>query len=667
VTTRLALRSILALPLVAALAAPACTSTPTEPASSTGAAALTASATTSLPRNYVPMNGRSLAADFDHLPTAPSNLLQYFGGPILGTVTVYTVFWGPNVDATVVSALDGYYTTILGSEYFKWLSEYSTAGVTPQPPATMSSNQMLTLGNFGGHFTINPPQQTGTIGQAYLEGQLASAIQAGTLPPAQYDANSNPMTLYMMYFPPGLTITTSFGSSCGAWCGYHEQALAGTRYVSYGVMPDLGACGYCGDSSELTAMTAVSSHELAEAVTDAQPTLNNAWYSQGMGARQGEIGDLCNGLDVPYLGYTVQALWSNLNGRCIVLRPVCDATMSNAPCRQCTMADDGEKYGCSFTTPFCATSASDPKHGQCVACRDDTGCTGSTPICDKSAGPTDDTCRGCNADADCTGKPAGSLCETQGPNAGNCVQCTSTNKSPCTGATPTCSPSTDTCVGCETNMDCSGGTPVCDITTKTCRACTQDSDCNGQGLCATAMNDPSKGKCVQCLKDSQCHPGFCDPGTDTCGACTPTAGCSNPKPVCGSGHMCTPCASDSDCANNKNGGVCQTAGAGAGSCAQCSPSNVAACTGATPACDPNSSACVACVATADCKDRSRVCASDHTCVACGGDAGACPGGGGGGGCALARAPVRGRTGEGAAVGALLALCAVLERRQRRAA
>ena len=102
------------------------------------------------------------------------------------------------------------------------------------------------------------------------ERELEHQIDIGAL--SKPDDN----TIYMTYFPPGMTIDLLGSLSCQVFCGYHHSyssAVYGTIY--YGVHPDLGGnCALgCGVSStRFEDLTAVTSHELSEVVTD--PAVN---------------------------------------------------------------------------------------------------------------------------------------------------------------------------------------------------------------------------------------------------------------------------------------------------------------------------------------------------------------------------------------------------------
>ena len=58
-------------------------------------------------------------------------------------------------------------------------------------------------------------------------------------------------------------------------------------------------------------MTAISSHELCEAITD--PVPGTGWYDD----TNGEIGDICAWNFKTVAGYTVKLEWSNQQGKCV--------------------------------------------------------------------------------------------------------------------------------------------------------------------------------------------------------------------------------------------------------------------------------------------------------------------------------------------------------------
>ncbi len=139
----------------------------------------------------------------------------------------------------------------------------------------------------------------------------------------------------MIFFPPGKTITAGNSTSCvkGGFCAYHNSTNAsfGTHRLFYGVMPDLqppSVCSTgCGTGTTFDMATNVTSHELSEAVTDADvgpatsfgPPL--AWMDQV----NGEIGDICVAQEAQVLAngttYTIQREFSNLQNDCVTAPP----------------------------------------------------------------------------------------------------------------------------------------------------------------------------------------------------------------------------------------------------------------------------------------------------------------------------------------------------------
>jgi hypothetical protein len=151
----------------------------------------------------------------------------------------------------------------------------------------------------------------------------------------------------MIYFPPGKTITQGGSSSCvgGGFCAYHgtTNSLINGQHVLYGVMPDMqagsGCATGCGTSSVFGNYTSVTSHELVEAMTDAQVGIATvigpplAWYD----STNGEIGDICNGQQATYVAngtsYVIQLEFSNAANNCVTFPAATtpDYTLSASP------------------------------------------------------------------------------------------------------------------------------------------------------------------------------------------------------------------------------------------------------------------------------------------------------------------------------------------------
>jgi hypothetical protein len=158
---------------------------------------------------------------------------------------------------------------------------------------------------------------TKSIKDAAIQSRLTTLINQGRLPAP----NAN--TYYPVHFPSGMTITSGSSRSCVQFCAYHGTFVLNGVNVNYGVIPDIGQAGCnggCGGSTVTNNTDSVASHELVEATTDPAVGLATtfafplAWYDQ---IDNGEIGDLCNGIQGTAAGFTVQKEWSNSAGACV--------------------------------------------------------------------------------------------------------------------------------------------------------------------------------------------------------------------------------------------------------------------------------------------------------------------------------------------------------------
>jgi len=400
---------------------------------------------------------------------APSQKLTYWGGRVIGNVKVLAVNWGPNVNTTLKNGIGAFYTAVTNSAYFDWLSEYDTFGLNGQD-GLRGSGQRIGRGTFGGTTTITPALTATSITNDQIATELAAQLAAGHLPAPVTDAAGNVNSIYMIDFPPGVSISLGTDKSCSTFGAYHYTIVYAGKSVPYGVHPD---CGY-----SFTTSTSIHSHELIEAVTDMEvglvpasvPTVARpaAWYWYASDASQGEIGDICESSgnpDTTVAGYTVQKEWSNSQGACIGTSPtiICDGSTPAIPgCRPCTAADNG--VACNGARPVCETNAANHKAGQCVACTATVAC----------------------------------------PNAATCIQSNDDTD--------------DSCFVCATNADCSANTPICDATSHQCRACTGNTDCAAPTpVCQSTAASPQHGECVECLANTDCtSPAHCDTATNKC-------------------------------------------------------------------------------------------------------------------------------------------------------
>jgi hypothetical protein len=152
------------------------------------------------------------------------------------------------------------------------------------------TDQTIGRGSYAGAITIQPGHTGKALTDAMLQQELDAQIAAGKLPAA--DENS----LYMLYFPSGVSVSIDGQRSCSSFCAYHEgfKSPRDGSSIYYGVMPVCGfGCGFGGSAFE--SLSIVSSHECIEAVTDPFPTPGDKpAYPQAWNDAGGEeIGDLC--------------------------------------------------------------------------------------------------------------------------------------------------------------------------------------------------------------------------------------------------------------------------------------------------------------------------------------------------------------------------------------
>jgi hypothetical protein len=256
--------------------------------------------------------------------------LSYFGGPVISNVHVVQVLWGngnfaPQVSGTTTPSIASFFTDITNSTFMDMLSEYNTT-------ISGGTNQTIGHGTFDGQFTIIPSVTGSTIDDTQIQPELLAQITAGHLPSPVTDAAGNVNTLYMIYFPPGITITQGGSSSCvgGGFCAYHGTTsnTFQSKHVLYGIHPDMqagsGCAQGCGNSTVFNNYTSVSSHEFAEAVTDADVGIATTFAAPlaWMDMNNGEIGDICNAQQGTFVAngttYTIQLEFSNAANNCIL-------------------------------------------------------------------------------------------------------------------------------------------------------------------------------------------------------------------------------------------------------------------------------------------------------------------------------------------------------------
>lgn len=220
--------------------------------------------------------------------------VSYFGGDLLTHVEAQAVYlgsaWNSSANAGTTGTLDNYLNFLVNSPYTEALtragygvgSGTATAGVV-DPVAIPSGSIIRDRG---------------------LRAELQSLISQGAV--AAPDANR----LYVVFVQPNALISEGGLTSRQGLLGYHG-AFAGHTATGQAVDVHYAVIAYPGGSvgnpsvatGAIDNLTAVASHEVAEAITD--PNVNYkqlGWYDP----RLGEIGDITQGSLTRLNGFLVQ-------------------------------------------------------------------------------------------------------------------------------------------------------------------------------------------------------------------------------------------------------------------------------------------------------------------------------------------------------------------------
>jgi hypothetical protein len=261
--------------------------------------------------------------DLDHIN------VTYHGGALLTHVRVSTLFWGGEwVQSPLVGFFNQFFTDLFADgRYLANLAQYS------------SGDYQIGNGEFVATAT-DPQEPPAVVTDDQTQAEVRAQILAGKLPPP--DAN----TIYAVFTPSGVVVEDSLGdNSATNLLAYHDFSYARDDNFTdagdgqegnfaYLVVPTVkndAAIQFAQQDTPHLA-TAGISHELAEAVTDPEPSGQDlgqgGWYDAV--GHNGEIGDIVVNLydydrikaqdlfavlDAPGGGkYLVQKEWSNKDG-----------------------------------------------------------------------------------------------------------------------------------------------------------------------------------------------------------------------------------------------------------------------------------------------------------------------------------------------------------------
>jgi len=210
--------------------------------------------------------------------------VSFFGGNLLPHVQAQALFLGHEFSSaaanTETATLDAFLKDITGGPYMQALAR---AGFNVGPGSAVAGavdNTSLTVGS--------------TISDAFIRSRLQADVNSGLL----QAANAN--TLYVVYVQPDVAVNlgSGQGTTQQGILGYHTAFVgANGAPIRYAVVVSPGGAAHNSVLPEATTaidqLTAVTSHELAEAVTDpdVDSNVNNGrlgWFDP----QRGEIGDI---------------------------------------------------------------------------------------------------------------------------------------------------------------------------------------------------------------------------------------------------------------------------------------------------------------------------------------------------------------------------------------
>jgi hypothetical protein len=218
------------------------------------------------------------------------------GGRKLTQVHVQLIFWGdtwktnPGPTPPSAKAIDQAVLHILESDYLLPLFQYGVSRGTKAPPVIVSST------------TPPNPFQWGDV-DTFLRGLLAANLVPGP--------DQNVDTLYVVIMPDGTANSDPF-----VW-GQHGSSIY--PLIPKPPMDNLFYAWVTGYPT-LDDVTRVFSHELAEACTDPIGATGVVGDPGSCTSVFGvcEIADPCEATSGMINGVTVQAYWSQLDGKCIL-------------------------------------------------------------------------------------------------------------------------------------------------------------------------------------------------------------------------------------------------------------------------------------------------------------------------------------------------------------
>lgn len=236
-----------------------------------------------------------------------------FGPTVIASVQAQGVYLGSDwsSNATTRTNLEAYLSSVVGSTFMSSLSPYGIG--------TGASTTGKTL-------SVTLPKYTPANPIFLLDSQIQDYLRTNFTNNTLMAPTDS--TLHVVYVEPGVAVDDGSGAtSIDAFLGYHSQGLFGSQKFRYAVMPFPGdpnvTSSSQGFASDFDQLTAVTSHEIAEAATD--PGVGDGWLETVLLNINFSFGPFTFKLfsikmpgeeigDVPALLYDFSTVHAHLNG-----------------------------------------------------------------------------------------------------------------------------------------------------------------------------------------------------------------------------------------------------------------------------------------------------------------------------------------------------------------
>jgi hypothetical protein len=209
-----------------------------------------------------------------------SGNLLYHGGNVMKIPAYYAIYWNSAVANSTATSL-GWGT--IQDQITNFIGTFFTGASytgSPSDDYTIVGQYTDSTGNSpvpaGGGLlrtVVDSKATQSNIKDSAIRSYLAGLFNSGKL------AVADPTAIYGVYFPSGMKVILSGGTSCNSFCGYHSHFTYNGTQIKYAVFP-YPDCSGCKLSSLTVAdmLTIISSHEIREAATDPVEFNTYAWY-----------------------------------------------------------------------------------------------------------------------------------------------------------------------------------------------------------------------------------------------------------------------------------------------------------------------------------------------------------------------------------------------------